>query len=217
MKYWKVVVLMGIIFVLVACQQPTDEEIYYKIQKKFLSMESYQCTATIQMQHDDGEEIEYVFQQQFKNPNKYRLEALSPEGFKGNLTVYNGRTAWLYNSSINQTFKIDDFHRSPEQLMFIGYFLRNYTSTKEANLRFEKTNDDEFIVMETEIPGGNFYFDHQKLWFDKKDRTPVKLYIYDEKGNTHFRVYYKDFIYNPDLDDRLFYLPSEEEQVQENL
>ncbi|SET06289.1 Outer membrane lipoprotein-sorting protein [Natronincola peptidivorans] len=210
MKVWKVVILIGILSILSACQQPTDEEIYYKIQQKLSTMESYQCTAKIYANHED-EETEYIFLQAFKVPNQYRLEVISPEGLKGNLTIYNGRTAWLQHPSINQIWKIDDFHQSQEQLMFIGYFLRNYISSKEADFETEIIEDKEYLVMNTKIPGGNYYFDHQKLWVEKKQLVPTKLYIFDEKGNARFKVYYEDFLYNPKLQETLFHLSMEEE------
>lgn len=205
MKYRKIVILTGLVLSLVACKQSTDENIYYEVQKKLSTIESYQCTARIQV-IDQEREVEYVFKQSFKAPNKYRLEVLAPEGLKGNLTVYNGKTGWLQHPSINQTFKIDGFEQSQEQFMFIGYFLENYITSKESEFQLESLESRDCIVMETTIPGGNHYFDYQRLWVDKKHKVPVKLYIYDEKDNIRFRVYYEDFIYNPELEDNLFYL-----------
>lgn len=209
LKYWKVIILLGLLLILVACKQPTNEEVYYEIQKKLSTMESYQCIAKIQVINQD-QEREYIFQQSFKGPNQYRLEVLSPEGLKGNLTLYNGKTAWLRHPAINQTWKIDNFQQSPEQLMFIGYFLRNYVTSKESKFEIESFEGEDYLVMETKIPGGNYYFDHQKLWVDKKQKVPVKLYVYDEKNSVCFRVYYENFEYNPKLEDNLFHLMDEE-------
>ncbi|SDK96005.1 LolA family protein [Natronincola ferrireducens] len=209
MKYWRVVIILGLALMLVACQQPTNEEAYYKIQKKLADMESYQCKAKIYI-NQEGQEVEYTFLQSFKKPNQYRLEGLAPEGIRGNLTIYNGKTAWLWNPSINQIWKIDNFHQSQEQMMFIGYFLRNYVSSKEASFRAEGLQDKDYIILSTEIPGGNHYFAQQKLWVDKKEMIPLKLYIYDIKGNTRYRVYYEDFFYNFKLEDELFYLQQQE-------
>lgn len=208
LKSWKVIVLLGLLFVLIACKQPTNEEVYYEIQKKLSEMESYQCIAKIQVMNQN-QATEYVFQQSFKVPNQYRLEVLSPENLKGSLTMYNGKTAWLQHPAINQTWKLDNFQQSPEQLMFIGYFLENYITSKESTFEIESIGEENYLIMETKIPGGNNYFDHQKLWFDKKQKVPVKLYIYDETGNLRFRVYYEDFTYNPELEESLFHLKDE--------
>lgn len=210
MKYWRIVVLVALLLLLSGCKQSTNEEIYYKIQKKLNTIESYQCIAKIQV-NNQGQETEYVFQQTFKAPNQYRLEVLAPEGLKGNLTIYNGKTAWLKHPSINQTWKIDNFQQSQEQLMFIGYFLKNYISSKESDYEVEEVEGEKYLVMETSIPGGNYYFASQKLWVRTKDALPLKLLIYDEKKNIRFKVYYSDFVYNPQLDDNIFYVVEEED------
>ncbi|AOY74839.1 germination lipoprotein GerS-related protein [Clostridium formicaceticum] len=206
MKHWKVVfIIFGMMYCLSACRQPTDEEMYYKIQQKISTMESYQCTVKIYI--DNGkEEVEYVFQQIFKAPNQYRLEVLAPSTLKGNLTIYNGKTAWLYHPSINQVRKIDNFNQSQEQMMFIGYFLKNYITSKESVYETETLEGKDYFVLSTKIPGGNHYFSQQELWIEKQQMIPEKLYIYDAKGKTRFKVYYEDFIYNPVLDENLFHL-----------
>ncbi|AKL96765.1 outer membrane lipoprotein [Clostridium aceticum] len=206
MKYWKVVfIIIGTIYCLSACRQPTDEEMYYKAQQKISSIESYQCTAKIYI--DNGkEEVEYIFQQTFKAPNLYRLEVTAPSTLQGNLTIYNGKTAWVYHPSINQVWKIDNFNQSQEQMMFIGHFLKNYMTSKESIYEKETLEGREYFVFSATIPGGTHYFSQQKLWVDKIEMIPQKLYIYDGKGNIRFRVYYEDFIYNPVLEEELFHL-----------
>ncbi len=209
MKIWQIVIFAGLILALIACSQSTDEEIYYEIQEMLNTINSYQCIAKIKIICQEGE-TEYIFQQSYKAPNKYRLEVLSPQALEGNLTLYNGKTAWFKNPSINQIWKIDNFHQSQEQLMFLGYFLKNYISSKESNFETESLGSENYIIFETSIPGGNHYFDKQKLWVNKKNRLPEKLYIYDESGRVGFKVYYENFIYNLDMEEEFFYLLDKE-------
>ncbi len=205
MKYLKVTVVIFLIALLTACQQPTNEEVFYKAQKKLGEMEGYQCTAKIYVQREN-EEKEYIFKQTFQYPDKYRLEVLSPENLKGNLTISNGKTAWMKHPSINQVWKMDQFEQSQEQLMFIGYFMRNLLNSEETNLESKSLDGNDYIVITTTLPGGNYYFNEQKLWIDTEKMTPNKLYILDEKGKTRFRVTFEDFEYNPKLQEDLFNL-----------
>lgn len=193
--------------VIVGCKQPTDKELYYRVQKRLGELESYSCNAIIYV-HSDNVENKYVFQQYFKFPNSYRLEVTSPENLKGNLTISNGKKAWILHPAINQVWKLESFEQSQEQLMFIGYFMQNFYNTEDSVISSEKLDNRHYIVIETPIPGGNQYFDKQKLWVDSKNLEPYQMHITDEKGIVRFRVYYEDFEFNPRLEDELFFLRS---------
>ncbi|WP_026476646.1 LolA family protein [Alkaliphilus transvaalensis] len=205
MKVLKIIVVMMLLTLLSGCQPPTDEEIYYKAQKKLGEMESYQTTAKIYVQREEIEQ-EYVFQQSFHYPNKYHLEVLFPENLKGNLTISNGRTAWIKHPSINQVWRMEQFEQSQEQLMFIGYFMRNLYNSGESTIERKIVEGKDFIVITTPLPGANYYFYQQRLWVDTKELVPTQLHIIDEKGKTRFKVLYEDFIYNPKLEEDLFNL-----------
>lgn len=190
---------------LMACSQPTDDEIYYRIQRKLGELESYECVAKIRIV--EGEEItEYVYKQYFKRPGLYRLELLSPEIVKGNLMVSNGRMAWIYSPSINHTYRIDSTEKFQRQLLFIGYFMKNYVTSKSSDITSETYNNMHHIVITTEIPGGNYYFSKQKLWIDSKNLVPTQLQILDGNSKILFKVYFEDFKFNPKLEDDLFHL-----------
>ncbi len=205
MKYWRIVIVIAIMVIMTACTQSTNEKAYYKIQKKFNTIESYQCIAKIK--GSNGETTrEYIFQQTFKSPNLYRLEGISPQIIKGNLIIYNGRTAWFRQASINQVYKIDNFNQSQEQIMFIGYFLQNHINSKLPRDQVNWQNSSQDIVLEAIIPGGNPYFAYQRLWINKKTKKPEKLYIYDERDRVVFKIFYQAFEYNLQLDDDIFNL-----------
>lgn len=209
MKLWRVVIiLMGGMLLLISCKQPTEEELFYKAQKKLGNMESYKCTATIVVKDEKGER-EYSFNQMFKYPDKYRLEATSPEEYMGYTTIYNGRAAWVINPSIDQTWKTNSFERSGEQLMFVGYFMRNLISNEGAIISRESNMEGSYIVIETPISGGNYYFSTQKLSISSKSLNPIELQILDEGGLIRFRANFDDFEYNIPLDDDLFYIKTD--------
>ncbi|SCY49377.1 LolA family protein [Alkaliphilus peptidifermentans] len=210
MKLWRVVFLGVIVVTLLsACKQPTNEEVYYKAQKKLNEMESYKCTVRISVSGNEGVR-EYVLEQMFKYPDRYRLEVIEPAENKGNATIYNGKTAWVISPSLNQIWKMNSFERSNEQLLFIGYFMKNMLNNESTTITSEALEED-FIVIKTDLPTGNFYFHSQKLWISSKELVPTQLQILDEKENIRFRVHFEDFQYNPKLEDELFFLNTEEE------
>ncbi|KAB3533559.1 LolA family protein [Alkaliphilus serpentinus] len=210
MKLWRVVlIIIGTLLLLMSCKQPTNDEILYKAQKKLGEMKSYQCKATIYVEDEKGER-EYSFIQMYKYPNKYRLEAISPEEYMGYTTIYNGKSAWIINPSINQIWKTNSFEKSGEQLMFVGNFMENLISNEEANIYKDSFNNGEYIVLETPLSGGNFYFNKQKLWISTKSLHPAHLQVLDEEGSIRYRVDFDEFQYNSPLEEDLFYIHTNE-------
>ncbi|ABR50227.1 Outer membrane lipoprotein-sorting protein-like protein [Alkaliphilus metalliredigens QYMF] len=216
MRLLKVVLMMLLVLNITACQQPTDEELFYKAQKKLGGLETYETIAKIYIKDERDQERSYHFMQTFKYPNQYRLELLEPEELKGTTILSNGKKSWLIQPSINQTRMLDSFDHSQEQMMFIGYFLRNLYEAEDSGIETETLNGEAYIVITTPLPEVNYYFSYQKLWIDKKKIEPVKLHILDQEGGIRFRVFYENFQYNPIIEDTLFYLKSQEERILEN-
>ncbi|KAB3534161.1 outer membrane lipoprotein carrier protein LolA [Alkaliphilus pronyensis] len=208
MRLIKVAIIGVLCFLcLTACKQPTNEEIYYKAQKKINAMESYSCIARIIAKGETGSR-EYVMEQIFKYPNKYRLEIIMPEELKGNATIYNGKMAWVIDPSINEIWRMNSFEGSKEQLLFIGYFMENVFSNGSSTI-LSKNEEKQLLTIETELPKNNYYFHSQKLWIDTRTLKPVELQILDEDKVIKFSVAFENFQYNPKLDDKLFYIHSE--------
>lgn len=206
MRLWKVILLIFIAVIsITACRKPSDEEIYYDAHKKMMKIQSYEVVAKI-TSYTGGNKREYKFNQMFMYPDKYRLEVISPDSIKGNLTIFNGKAAWIQHSAINQTLKMDNFDKSKEQLMFIGYFLENFINSEDTAYSSEVLNGEDSIVITTELPGSSPHFYKQKLWITKEDFTPIQLNIVDNQDRVKFEVNYEDFKINPSLDEKLFYL-----------
>ncbi len=208
MKLWKIMLLLIVSTIfMISCKKPSIEDRYYDAHTKMMEIDSYQTIVKIHNYTGENNR-EYVFKQMFKNPDKYRLEVMSPENLKGNTTIFNGKTAWIQHDAINQTWKMDSFEHSNEQLMFIGYFLENFINSEESKYHSETFNGEDTIVITTELPGGNPNFYRQNLWIDIEDFTPLKLNITDNEDKAKFEVYYENFKMNPQLEDSLFYLES---------
>lgn len=206
MRLWKVMLLLFMVIIsITACKKPSDKEKYYDAHKKMMEIKSYQTTAKI-LSYTGNSAREYKFNQVFQYPDKYRLEVISPESLEGNLTIFNGKVAWIRHAAINQTWKMDNFEQSKEQLMFIGYFLKNFINTENSTYHSESFEGQDSIVITTELPGGSPHFYSQRLWINKKDYTPLKLNIVDNEDRVKFEVYYEEFKMNPNLDESLFYL-----------
>ncbi|MCG8539601.1 MAG: outer-membrane lipoprotein carrier protein LolA [Clostridia bacterium] len=200
-KSWSIIILM--IVLLTGCVEKTDEEIFYRAQKKIVSLDTYRAKAKIRVYGNKAPE-EYFVQQWFKAPDKYRTEVEEPEDVKGKITIYNGKKAWICQPRIGQEWLMEDFSNSVEQKMFLGYFIDNFLNTENPRLTRETFEDEDYILIETDIPGNHPYFNKKRLWFDIKKYYPHKLEVLDKDDNIRIDVKYVDFIYNEDIDDEIF-------------
>ncbi|MGF7058086.1 LolA family protein [Brassicibacter mesophilus] len=192
-----------IVFLIQGCSKPTDEEIYYEMQKTISNIESYRCIADVKVIGNKAPSS-YKAKHIFTNPNKYVIEILEPEENKGNITLYDGNQAWMYSSHVGESFLLKDYQQAKEEYLFIGYFLRNFITTEKAQVSFDKIEDKEFIVLTTEIPGNHKYRKYEKLWINKLGFIPYKLVVFDNNNNVSVEVIYSEFKYDVDLPDDQF-------------
>jgi len=181
----------------------TDEEIYYEMQKKLSNVESYKCIAdTIVI--GNKAPVSYKAKHIFLSPNKYIIEILEPQENKGNITLYDGTQAWLYNPNIEESFLIKDYKQTDDGYLFLGYFLKNFITSEETEVSTDKIEEDEYIVLTAEIPGNHKYRELGKLWISKKGFIPYKLIVFSNNNNISAEVIYSEFEYNIEIDEEQF-------------
>lgn len=210
MRYLKVGFLLFILSLLISCKEPTDEEVFYEIQKSFNQMDSYSCISNITVYGNKSSKT-YKEKHIFKRPNKYIIEVIEPEESKGCLTVYNGQQAWLYHPGIDQSIVIKDFKESPEENMFLGYFLKNIVTTEDVKIKSETIDNDEFLVVTIQLPGNNKYRYMEELWINKRNFIPYKLVVYDNKGNIQVEAIYSQFKEDYQIDEEDFTIEESKE------
>jgi len=191
-----------LITLLQGCAKPGDDDLS-KVHKMLSGIETYTAVAEIIVNGNKAVE-NYVVKQYFKYPDKYRLEVISPDDKKGKVTLYDGEKIWIHHPQINQTYTMETFREVEETSMFPGYFAKNLLTGEEAEYKIYSENGSEFITIKVEVPGGNSYRKHQILYIDRKKVVPVKMEIMDSKGAVTVTIHYKDFIYNGDIDEKLF-------------
>ncbi|MFZ5969466.1 MAG: LolA family protein [Bacillota bacterium] len=205
LKGLKTIFILNLIFlmVFVGCSPKNDEELFYESQKLLSNIESYSCEAEITVVGNKKPET-YIMKQWFKKPNLYRLEITSPEELKDKTTVSDGSKAWIYHPRINQTWLLENFDRTDEQSMFLGYFIKNYISSEQVEISKKKTEEREYLVIDTDIPGNHLYFSKERLWLEIDHYKPFKLQVFDAQDNMRIEVKYLDFQYNPKLPEDIF-------------
>lgn len=151
---------------------------------------------------------DYVMKHYYKKAGKYRIEIASPEELKGQVTIYDGSSAYVFHPGIAQYLVTQNFIASMEHYAFAGAFLEHLEQDAGVRYAREKVGDKLYFVMEFDIENGSMYMQKEKIWFDVQELTPWKAEIYDKDGKATVQVYYDNFIMNPKLDDKLFEIPA---------
>lgn len=205
MKLLKKSFFIMLTFALVGCSKgnnnSTDD--YVNIQDKFVNMQSYSCNADVTFYSNKGENT-YTISQQAKNDGRYYIETTAPDNVKGNVILYDGNMLWQYNPNLDSKVSVGDKDKMARKEICLFTFLENHLKSKDVALETANIDESIYSVLEAKIPGGNKYFDSEKLWINNETKQPEKLVIYDVDGKERVLVSYDNFVYNPKIEDSKF-------------
>lgn len=205
MKYFLSLFLILILIFSNGCSKPPEkeEDVFYEAQKYFNKMETYRCIADVTIKGNKDIET-YKSKHVFKKPDKYVIEFLEPSENQGNIVLYDGKQAWLYNKQIDESFVIKDLEQGGDRNLFLGHFLKNILTNEENILSFDDIDGKGYLILETEIPGNNKYRSKEKLWIDRESYYPYKLNVLDKDGEVTVEVIYSEFKANVKVNDEDF-------------
>lgn len=185
------IIIIGLNMSFVGCQtgESTKEDIYEKFQEQVSKIESYTCTAEIEVVGNKGKS-NYTLKHYYKKPDNYKLEVISPENLKGKTMEYKGNKVLVKNPDIDDLIELPNNSKN-QQYLFIGDFIKNYLQNDEILMNLS----DSELILESSIPEGSEYFSKQILYINKENKTPNRMEILDKEGNIRFTVKYDNFKY----------------------
>jgi len=185
---------------LTGCHGPGSVRDYGDLSRKLLKLEDYTCDVKMRVTNNRST-MEYQLRHFYKSPDRYRLEVLAPEELKGQVTVYNGKSSYIYHPGINQYLVTEDFPGSVEYNSFIGSFMEYIKTPEKIKISSEREGQKNLYVLEFEIPESSSYMSVERLWLDPEAAVPVKAEIYGSDGKKNIEIYYYNFVCNPGLKD----------------
>ena len=206
-KFSYFLLVFALSFTLCGCSGKFSPPTVDKMKKELNSLASYQCDVKMSVTNNRSTN-DYVMKHYYKKAGKYRIEIASPEELKGQVTIYDGSSAYVFHPGIAQYLVTQNFIASMEHYAFAGAFLEHLEQDAGVRYAREKVGDKLYFVMEFDIENGSMYMQKEKIWFDVQELTPWKAEIYDKDGKATVQVYYDNFIMNPKLDDKLFEIPA---------
>ena len=203
MKILKKSFFIMFVLALAGCSKASDTNEYATIQDKLVNMESYSCEAELTFYSNKGEN-KYTINQQAKNDGRYFLETTSPDNVKGNIILFDGNMLWQYNPNLDSKISVGDKDKMERKEICLFTFLENYLKSKDVALETANIDESVYTILEAKIPGGNKYFDSEKLFINNETTLPERLVIYDTEGKERVLVTYNNFVYNPEIEDSKF-------------
>lgn len=190
-KWMTLIIIIGLSVSFVGCQtgESTKEDVYEKFKEQVSKIDSYTCTAEVEVVGNKGKS-NYTLKHYYKNPDNYKLEIISPENLKGKTMEYKGDKVLVKNPDIDDVIELPNDSKN-QQYLFIGDFIKNYLQNDEILMNLS----DSELVLEANIPVDSEYFSKQILYINKENKTPNKMEILDKEGNIRFTVKYDNFKY----------------------
>jgi len=196
--------VVAIVLSFSGCSLNKTASIHEKVQKMLTELESYEADTTITRISNKGENT-YGAKQWYLISGEYKMEMVSPEDVAGNYTIYNGSKVCQYNPKMNTAVAIEVEENQARNELFLGQFIKNYLKSEDVVVNVvENLEEGTSTVLEAIIPGNYKYTATEKLWVDNKTILPTRLVIYDTDGNERYIIEYNEFVYNGNIDPKVF-------------
>lgn len=202
--YRKIICLLIFACILfMGCGGQGSKRSYEEISKKLVELKDYTCDVTMRVTNNRST-MKYRLKHLYKSPGRYRVEVQEPLELKGQVTIYNGESSYIYHPRIDQYLITENFPGSVEYNSFIGSFIDRLAKRPEIKISRGMEGEKELYILEFEISPSNRYMRIERLWLDPEAAVPVKAEIYGDDGKRSVEIYYNNFVCNSGLKDEEF-------------
>lgn len=200
----KAILLLFISFIMLfsGCKEKIVSD-YDKVHDKIINMDSYFCEADVKYISSKSENT-FTIKQYCKMSGEYRIETISPEEVNGCIILFDGNMIWQYNKKIDSKISVNTPDKPERSEILLSSFVKNYVNSQDVAVETANIDAERATVLEAKIPGNFKYCSSEKLWVDNKTLMPLQLIIYDTDGKERIIVTYKNFEFNPKIEDDLF-------------
>jgi len=186
-----------------AIQEKVDANVYEKIHRQLLTMESFEAQATVTYISNNNTHT-YETLQKARTTGEYRIEVISPLNVAGNTTVYDGSAISQFNPQVDGRISQTTVE-APERLeILLTSFVRNFIRSEETVVTAAALDEAITTVLDAPIPGEHPYLSLARLWVSNETLKPIKMVIFDSANIERIVVIYNSFEYNVDLNDDVF-------------
>lgn len=162
------------------------------------SMQSYSCHVEIKVLNDK-QNIVYSGRQVYNKKYGYRFEINNER-----VLLYIEDKIYVCDLTNNSEYVTDKDFDSLYRLSFIGEYINLLYTDEEIKSTLCNIGREQFQIINLMIPGVNRNLSTAELYVSTADGIPRKLIIYDTDKKKKIEVIYKEFIVNPQVDQKQF-------------
>lgn len=208
-KYIKLLcILLGLVLVLVACGDKSQEQVTEQLTKQLTDLESYKATAEMTL-NTSQEEMKYFIDILYKEEDNYRIQ-LRTEGDEeeSQIILKNVDGVFVITPGQQKSFKFQSDWPENSSQAYLYHSLVN-DILKDQESAFEAT-DDYYIYHVKAHYQSNQYLPSQEVYFHKKTLSPALVNVFDQDEEVVVQVRFTQFEINIDIDEKEF-------EVEENI
>ena len=179
-----------------------DMDIYEKIHKKYLKMESYSADLDMTV-FSNKTKNRYFVSQKTCEPDKFYTLVTDPDGLFAVTTITNGAVTKVSTDSSDYALTVPS--NEYLDLLFVNNFLKAYYASEETSLNvdtsFAKGNKTTLSV-ETNHPDSTIK--KVSLSFDNESLAPDSISVFGENDTLLATAKYENFKFNDNIDPSVF-------------
>lgn len=200
MLYKKIILVLVIIFAaFISCSRKIA---YEDVKKRLQEMKSYATQADIDIYGNKGVS-HYKVVQYFKEPNFIRIETIAPSFLKGKILIYDGKRYAIYHPIIEQKYYLENL-KDDDAFIFLGVIDKKTFLKDNSSFSSKKVDTKDYVVIRSELEESSAYRKYVEIYFNSVNLLPEIMTFYDEKENIRVNIVYKEFKYNPTIQEGLF-------------
>ncbi|MFC3039298.1 outer membrane lipoprotein carrier protein LolA [Virgibacillus xinjiangensis] len=191
------IMMLGLVFVLAACGEKSQEDVVSKLQDNLEDMSGYKAKAEMVM--STGQE-DQVFQIDIwhKKEDMYRVSLTSDQEEKGNqIILKNEDGVFVLTPALNKSFKFQSEWPENSSQPYLYQSLVNDVSTDEE-ASFEATDTHYIFTTKTNYQSNN-NLPYQEIHIDKDNYTPTLVKVMDKDRNALVQVSFSEFEMDPEF------------------
>lgn len=189
------VVAFGLILVLSACGEKSQEQVVEKLEKNLEAMNGYKSKAEMTM-NTGQEEQKFMIDTWYKQKDFYRVALSNNQDKKGNQVILkNEDGVFVLTPALEKSFKFQTEWPENSSQPYLYQSLVNDV-IKDNDATFETTDTNYIFTTKTNYQSNN-NLPFQEIHFDKKTYAPVLVKVLDKDKKALVEVKFSSFDTEP--------------------
>ncbi|GGB55551.1 outer membrane lipoprotein carrier protein LolA [Virgibacillus dakarensis] len=192
-------IVFGLILLLTACGEKSQEDVLKKLEDKVDSMNGYKAKAEMKM--NTGQDSQkYKIDIWHKKKEYYRVSLKNDQDEKGSQIILKNKDGvFVLTPALNKSFKFQtNWPDNSSQPYLFQSLVHDIKQDKDAEF---KVSDSHYIFQTKTNYQSNNNLPYQEIYFDKKTYSPVLVKVLDKDKNALVEVNFSKFDMKPSFKD----------------